>query len=160
VQEDDLESDFNAIEPSSFMTELKSARTDEDMLEVSVRFEFDWDAMVMPTIPFGKANPPAPLPDETAFSLLSSSDDIDSPPEPDRRSDEAAYPSSLPLPDWRSDEAAYPSSLPLPIASVSDLVPSDESSHAPSGVIEDIFRFKAQFTPTLLTGTQDLDEEA
>jgi len=83
--ESDLESEFRAIEPSSFMTELKSARADDDddMLEVSVRFELDWDAMVMPTIPFDIAKPPAPLPDGATFSMLSSSDDIESPPEPD-----------------------------------------------------------------------------
>jgi hypothetical protein len=133
--ESDLESEFSAIEPSSFMTELKSARADDDMLEVSVRFELDWDAMVMPTIPFDIAKPPAPLPDGATFSLLSSSDDIESP---------------------RSEEAAYPSSLPLPIASVSDLVPSDESSR----VIEDIFLLRAQFTPTLFAATPDLDGAA
>jgi hypothetical protein len=80
LDEIDVHSDLgesDLVKELSFITELKSARTDDDILDVSVRFEFDCEANVIPTIssPFladGDAN----------FSLLSSSDDMESPPEP------------------------------------------------------------------------------
>lgn len=56
VFEDLGESD---LESSSFIPELKSANTDEDMLEVSVRFESERDAIETPT--FNNDTPP-PLP--------------------------------------------------------------------------------------------------
>jgi hypothetical protein len=56
VFEDLGESDLDS---SPFMPELKSANTDEVMLEVSVRFESDREAVVTPT--FSNDTPPLPL---------------------------------------------------------------------------------------------------
>ena len=89
VQEDlgesDLVNEFNSIVPSSFITELKSAKTDEYMLDVSVLLEFDfYPCTVTPTL----SEPPAcPLSDDFFFFFLSSSDDIESEPASDPEPD-------------------------------------------------------------------------
>ena len=85
---------------SSFNTELKSARTEDDIDEVSVRLEFDCDS-ILTSLGFDRG---------FRAVATSSSEDTESDPEPD---------------DGLS--ASYPPSLPLR-SSLSDLTPSEESS--------------------------------
>ena len=60
---------------SSFKTELKSARTDDDIEEVSVRFEFDCDS-TLTSLGFDGGL-------RAVATFFASSDDTESEPEPD-----------------------------------------------------------------------------
>ena len=81
VHEDLGESDLDSeIVPSSFITELKSARTLEDMLDVSAMADappaLPLDCPVAPPLP--------PRPEEATLSfLLAPSDEMESDPDPE-----------------------------------------------------------------------------
>jgi hypothetical protein len=60
---------------SSFNTELKSARTEDDIEDVSVRFEFDCDS-ILTSLGFGGGL-------RAVATFFASSDDTESEPEPE-----------------------------------------------------------------------------
>ena len=127
VEVSEEDSDLGDDEPefmarvSSFTTELKSARTDDDIEEVSVRFEFDCDP-ILTSLGFEGGL-------RAVATFLASSEDTESEPDPDDG-----------LLSFDEEAPSYPSSLPLR-SSLSDLTPSDEASEA-SRAKEPAFRLR------------------